>query len=848
MKRQDYEKAIRYLKTEFKSENDYYIGMFLSQDLAEAKNEGRESILDWLHKNDLDFYKDMFSTIFIRETGAFEFASEVIPYLDLELLLTHIQQLIGNSEGDTKQRLLDLYLLYAQALYQFRLQAEFSQSEIICLDPAVFAGKPRFGRLDPEDLERFNYIDKSFVRGTMEFSRKEGRGCSEIAEYLMSDSRPDDSGDVFREVYGMVSGELLKKEVARKVLLLAFVTLIEESLMEHGYEKAESIIETIVDDFKDEPTIPQYYLQVKALNNKFRDIRGFLAREYKDDEINEDPYLRMYLGMAKVAEGNIPEGVDLLGKAYRQSGRESRYFMNYCEALFIMNPDKAKDAIREHLKETETPLEEPHVLVLAHKAFVVDIEFAKFLLDYYRKTYLEGEREKDEYGYYGYLLLLSQYYFHKKDYPEHVSVLEGVIERFPGYPGGYGKLSEFYSDGSIKKHFDLDKAIDLAKKQAEVEGVAAEYFIGICDANAGESEECIRVLEEFVTRNEVTLQYINAYMEISLAYFTLGQEDRGCDWATEWFERYDRPERPLLYSGFQVERETQMQKDLSFMEFVSKKCKKLSKRATSILDNMELWVSSSIFSTELRQEQVEKERLRNEVERLEGELQAIKEKYRELDFTKEDNLEALFDEIEKNDRAHVALLKRTKRKLWRKSEEDVKELIPSFEKQPRDVQSFIQTSEFQLLANHEESDFSGAILGYAKAFEVILENKISKPFMTKVGPLEEREVRSITDRGVQNLFPLKARRHKSIGLGQWNAMISWYDTHDLGREDRITQEFMSHVRSLGEESVATICRHSKKLSPSRGGSTHTEKVTREYAVGVLADFREAINDLTRVFY
>lgn len=848
MRREDYEKAIRYLENEFKSEEDYYIGLYLSQDLREAKDEGRESVLDRLQRERPGFYKNIFSTIFIRDTGASEFASELIPHLDLEVLLPHIQQLVECSKGKRKQRLLDLYLLYSQALYQFRLQTEFSQTEIICLDPAVFANQPRFGRLRPESLERFKNVDKEFIRGTMEFSRKEGRGGSEVAEYLMSDSRPKVFEDVFKKVYEMALRKALEKRVARSVLLLGFVTLIDESLMEYDYEKAESVIETIIDDFKDESTIPQYYLQVKALNNKFRDIIEFLSQEYTDEETDGDPCLKMYLGMAKVAEGNIPEGAGLLEKAYYQSGRDSRYFLNYCDALFIMDPEKAKDTIRKHLEEIETPLEEPHILALAHKTFVVDVEFAKFLLDYYDKTHLKGEQEKDEYGHYNYLLLLSQYYFHKKNHPKHVSVLEEVIERFPKCPGGYGKLSEFYSDRNIKEHLDLDKALDYAKKNAEIEGVAPEYFIGICYANAGELRKCIKTLEEFVASNEVTLQYINAFMEISSAYFTLGEEDKGCEWAAEWFERYDRPERTLLYSGFQIEREAQMQKDLDFMRFVSKKCRKLSRRVASTLDSMDLWVSSSIFSMELRQEQIEKERLRGEVEKLEGELKAIKERYRKLDLSEEENLEAFFDEIEKNEKAHVALLKRTRRNLWQKSEEDVKKLIPRYTKLPRNVQTFIQTSEFQLLANHEESDFSGAILGYAKAFEVILDTNTSKPFIARVGPLKEEEVKSITDHRVRNLFPQKFHRRLSIGVGQWNAMISKYETYDVELEDEVTQRFLGHVKSLGTESVERIRSHSKKLAPSRGGSMHTRKVQRENVLGILKDFRAAINDLCEIFY
>lgn len=848
MKSDEYEKAFRYVRNEFKAEEDYYVGLFLAQDLREAREDGRESILDWLSREHSNLYTEIFSTIFIRETGAYEFASELIPHLDLELLLTHVQQLIENSKGKRKQRLLDLYLLYSQALYQFKLQIEFSEIEILCLDPAVFAGQPKYGRLEPGSLERFKNVDKEFIRRTMEFSRKESRGGSEVAEYLMSDSRPMDFEDVFKNVYEMALKSVLGKKVARNVLLLSFVTLIDRSLMEYDYEKAESIVGTIVDDFKDESIIPQYYLQVKVLNNKFRDIIEFLGQEYTDEEIDEDPYLKMNLGIAKVAEGNIPEGTGFLEKAYHQSGRDSRYFLNYCDALFIMDPEKAKDTIRKHLEEIVTPLEEPHVLALAHKTFVVDVEFAKFLLDYYDKTYLKGEQEKDEYGHYNYLLLLSQYYFHKKNYPKHVSVLEEIIERFPEYPGGYGKLSEFYSDMNIKEHLDLDEAIYYARKNAEIEGVAPEYFIGVCYANAGELRKCIKTLEKFVANNEVTLQYINAFVEISLAYFTLGKEGKGCEWAAEWFERYDRPERSLLYGGFQIEREAQMQKDLGFLRFISKKCRKLRRRVDSTLDGLDLWVSSSIFSTELRQEQLEKERLRNEVEKLEGELQAIKERYRKLDLSVEEDLEAFFGEIETNDKAHVALLRRTKQNLWQKSEEDVKELIPRHSKLPRNVQTFIQTSEFQLLANHEESDFSGVILGYAKAFEVILEHKISQPFMARVGPLKQGEVRSITDHRVRNLFPWKSRKHRSIGLGQWNAIISKYETSDVEHEDEITQKFLNHVRSLGRESVKGIRSHSKKLAPSRGGSMHIRKVQREDVLGILKDFREAINDLCEIFY
>ena len=442
---------------------------------------------------------------------------------------------------------------------------------------------------------------------------------------------------------------------------------------------------------------------------------------------------------------------------------------------------------------------------------------------------------------------MSQYYLYKKDNPRHVSVLEDIVKRFPDFPGGYGKLAEFYSDRNIKEYLDLKKAIHYAKKNAEVEGVAPEYFIGVCYANAGESRKCVETLERFVRDNKVTLQYINALLEISLGYFALGEGEEGCNWAANWFDRYNGPEKKLLYSGFQIGRETQIQKDLDFLKFVSRKCRKLGKRIEPVLESMELWVTSTMFSIELRREKMETEKLRKDVERLEEELQTIKEKYRKLDLSVGENLDALFDEIENNENAHVALLKRMKRNLWLKSREYIEKLFPKLSKLPGDVQSFIHTSEFLLLANHEQSDFSGVILGYSKAFEVILDNQISKPFMAKIGSTRDR-VKGITDPRVKKLFPWKQHRRQSIGVGQWNAIISKYKTYPVESEDEVTQDFIRYIAAFGKESVESIRSHSKKLAPSRSGSVHKRKVIRENALEIVEEFRKAISDLCQIFH
>jgi hypothetical protein len=847
MEIEEYEQACRHVEREFRAKQDYHLAMFLAQDLLDAEEEKRESVLNWLLTNRRKLYVRVFCTIFIRETGGYEYAKDLIPRLDLKLLLSQTRQSIKKSKRKRKQRLLDLYLLYSQALYHFKLQTEFTEAEILCLDPAVVVGQPKYGRLDAEILERFKEVKKSFIRGAMEFSKKNGRGSSEVAEYLMSDSRPEDFVDVFQRVYRMALKPLLNEEPRRTILLLSFVTLIDESLVRFAYGKAEAIIDTIFDNFKDEKIIPQYYLQIKVLNGKFRDIVGFIRREYTEDEINKDPYLEMNLGIARIAEGDIPEGCRLLKEAYVQSGRDSRYLLNYCNALFVKDPVEAMDVIRNHLKESDTPLEEPHVLTLAHKAFVVDVEFSKYLLDYYEKKYLRGEEMKDKYGHYNYLLLRSQYYFHKKDYPKHVSVLENVIEKFPDWPGGYGKLAEFYSDRTIKEHFDLQRAIDYARKNTEIESVEPEYFIGICYANAGEPKKCIKALKEFVNNNIVTLQYINAYQEISSAYFTLGEEDEGCRWAAEWFDEYDCPEKAQLYEGFQIERETQVQRDLRFMEFASGKCRRLSRRIEPVLESMQLWVTSSLYSVELHQERIETERLREEIETLEEELQAVKDKYSKLDLSVEENLETFFDEIEKNEEAQVALLKRMKKDLWQKSRKDGAKLIPKFSKLPKDVQSFIRTSEFSLLANPQDSDFSGVILGYAKAFEVILDENISKPFVAQVGQVKGG-LRSIRDHTIRSLFPRRSGKRKLIGVGKWDAILSACLKGNVKSMDRTKQSLAKYIQQLDKDTTKKIRSYSRRLAPSRNGSAHGKKVTRGDALNLAKDFRNAIADLCDIFY
>lgn len=852
MNDEDYEKAYRYIEREFRDGNDYYLGLYLSQDIEEAKKEKRKSVLEYLFQGHPDFYAELFTTIFKRPKGGFAFYGKILPHLELKYLLEYLQSIIPESEEPVKGILLDIYQHYYNFLVTISLLYR-SQKEG-CLLPEEHIrwtlNSMLFGGTLPDiDLEE-KCIDKEFIKKSRAFLDSQERNTLRIFENILLDLPFPDIYENIEYQYGHWAEIAKEDPLEARKLIEFYKSIIDEFIIGmREIDHAENIVDLLIRDFGAHKDVEDYYMRVKVANQKLEEIKAYIERKYSKEEIERNPLLLMYLSEYHQLYGEIPKAVDLSRKAYEVSNHNPEFFKEYCKVLLLKDVNEAKKTLRKYIHEEKKILSPAQILFLIPRFFKIDINFVKELLDYYSKNYPEDELQNRGINHITNLHLLSRYYLEVENYSMYESTLKKALKEYPDWESGYRKLSEFYSQPSYKKFYNLDKAIEYGKKCAELRGILPEYYIGICYLNSEEWQKAIEALEKFAEQNHIHPAYSRVYMHLFKGYIEVDDKPNACKWARKYLDSFDQPTRLQMYRDPTMDTESLLANDLLFFGIVAETCIRHRKRAERFLRERKYWVNAVSRSFEIQERILENKQLKERIVELEKELQSIKDEYRKVDLTIEENLEAFFEKIMAKENARADMLKRFKENLWDESEKNLEKFIPDYKSLPEAIQNFIHTSEFLILANHEKSDFSGVILSYAKAFETILDEKVSKPFIKEIGIEKARKmVTKDTDLAVKNLFPRNTHKPKSIGIGQWFVFIEKSNEGLYNNSDEITRIFESRLRDFGKSKIEIIRYHSEELKDTRNGSVHTSFISRKEAERDIINFRKAINDFIEIFY
>ena len=434
------------------------------------------------------------------------------------------------------------------------------------------------------------------------------------------------------------------------------------------------------------------------------------------------------------------------------------------------------------------------------------------------------------------------------NFSEYEKSLKEIVKNYPYFEVCYRKLSELYSD-KTKELYDIEKAISYARKCAEIRDIEPEYYTGLCYLNSEQYPKAIEDFEKFVTGGDIPPAYSRAYLHLFKAYNEIGDDNSACKWAEKYMDLYDPAIRLQMYRDPTMDTQSLLQNDLNFFSIVSKKCLKLRKKAERYLREYNTWTKSLDKSLELEKASIENEALKQKISDMEKELSSIKEKYRALDLDDEEKLNSFFNEIERNEDARLQILKKIHNKTWIESEIFLKGLLPKFDKLSNKLKKIIQSAEFMFKVNHAEADFSGIILNYAKAVEIILDDKICRPFWEGYSSKEIQHT-EIKDHIIFANSPKYLPESRFITLGQWSKLIKDSQSSQRSDLDKISQGFLENLRSLHPQILESesIRLHFVKLRDSRNGSAHTKTITKEGASKTVQDFRIFINDLTDLFY
>ena len=831
---------LEYIKKEFENEEYEHLTNFLTVN---------KSIIDQLKKENLSLYCEIFSTIFSKSKVAFQNISELLPYIDLKKIILYMEEQIKFTTGDERKRLVSLHDFYSITLYSIALLRDFSPIEIIALDPLsnqarILPHKKEINLIKIVKNNRmYNHdIDKKFINQSQIFSKKYADAYTDIAEYLLSDERPSNFLEVFDNVHRMIMSTINTEEEKKVILesLEPVLTFYENS---GEYDKMSKIVDIIKSDYFDIPLFSKYFSHSKFKNREYDEVKSFISTKYKREEIIANPELANYYGSSLVQLGKISEGHEVLRSAYEKSGYDSDLLIGLICAQYHKDKEKVKDVLKRHFQEGYPELTPQQVFLLLQDFVEKEPEIADILFEYFEEKCDEFNIDSRSTLYYNYLLFKVQYFKSIEEYEKYIKFSEKLIDRFPQLPGGYCKLGELYSDKE-SRYFDLKKALKYSTKQAEVEGVPVEYFEGITYTSANEPEKAIEKLEKFVKNNEVGFDYVNAYQNLSQNYFNIGNEEKGCFWGKEWYEKYDTPRKTFRYIGSILEAKNKKQKDYEFMLLLLEKCWKLKDKIQPEIERINLETDRLDFAENLESVEKEKERLKQEIERLKDDIKLIRQEYVNIENLDEDDLQDMFSQIREKFVDISDITRKLNEDEYFKVKRNVDNKYPNIDSVPEKVKKILWNTEFMLKVRPPKSDFSGALVNLGKLVEIILDEEISKPFMEKTDQKNNGDW--IEEKAVYKLFPHGNYKRKTINLGGWCYFIEEYIENSKEPEDKVTRKFVEELKSV--ENIRNLKSQIVEIKELRNGAAHNSIINKNDIKKDIKDCRSIINNMIEKFY
>lgn len=873
MDKEEREKHYRYLEKEFKNDGDSYIYYFITQDLEDAKVQGRKSILDYLFEERKDFYMTLFTDIYIRdEKCLFPPLMELWPHLELKAILDCLRIRIPQIEGRKNERLLDLYQHYYNYLVSITLLCKLQNGNLEIkeehlrpiapgymkeIDGAMINGvKDSYVGLIsnflhggiPKDVDLKKLcIDENEIHISKNFLESEDRNTLQNFENLILGEPVPDlyEGLEYQYKHGVVG---VKKNPHEIPMFIQFYLDQINMLMERmEFETAEKLVDLLINDFSDKPQVEHIYLEVKLRTRKLDDVKHYIEEKYKSEEIEKNPYLMFCLCEYEQTEGNIPKAIELIKKAYEISNKQFRYLVDYAKVLLLRDWNEAKKVIKEHI-ENDRPMEgkeaKQGIMFLIKRFFYKDIEFVKELLDHYEKNFLAEDMVEKNYLHIEYLNLLYKYYNEKEKKAKAKETLDQLLKDHPESETPYRRLLEFHSNKENQEFFNIEKSLEYAKRCAEIRGIPLGYYTGISYLNAENWEKAIDEYNAFIQEiKNVPPSYSRVFMHLFKAYLMIGKKTKACEMAENYIDMYDQSLYLELYKGPTMDSESLLINDLQFFIIIDNVCKRLSKRVQAFISQRKLWLNTIARS-------VENESLKFEIEKLEKKNRELREKQKELDFSDEKVLNAFLNELENNELARAKLLKNVNNILWENARVNCDEAIINYNNLPEDVQNFLQTAEFLMYINDVDADFSAVILSYTKAFEKMLDDKIGQPFMLRKGKISAVKRSSIIDYRVRNLFPSNKWKvkHHLITSGQWASLIKAKKNGKYNFQDQISIEFSKLVDKKLGDNLPKIGNHASRLANIRNSCAHNVKISKESVEAKMKILRGGVNVVSEVFY
>lgn len=858
---EEYEKYYRSIKHSAK-ENDYLsISSILTDIVDKEKEEKKKLFFDYILRTDKDFYLDIFTDWEIINDFEVE---KILPYLDIKELLEYSKnQVIQSREVEGKKKyFLGLYRFFYNYLLMVNICMEYQNPKNIVNEKDILSNLPEhFISIDEDffqsirervlkflDVNILEHIDdskfeigKNFIKTSRNFLNSYNIIPPIDLESLVLDEPLPNRFDLWDKQYDHHLNRA-KKNHSEKEFIDSYMRIIDNAIRRFDFNTAGHLVERLLKDFSEKERVIKKYLDVKLEIDELDDMKNFIEKNYSKNAIENNPNFLYYLSEYEKKEGNIRSSVDYVEKAYERSNKDFNFLVHYAFTLSIHNLKRSKKVVKEHIEKGYDSPNKRGLFNLARNYFLKDKDFAKWILTQYKKHFVEEGNLKDHTNY---AYLVFRYFFEKRDFVKAKNILERFIEDNPEEETkglGYRKLLQFYSEKNNDQFFDLDKSLEYAKKCAYVRGIPTEYYTGLSYLNAEKWQEAIDEFESFLEKvpNPPPI-YSRIFMHMFKAYMELGQRKEAREVAGKYMEIFEESRSRGMYSRGPFDTELNHLDDLKFFIWVKDEFRTHRKEAERIINNQKLWSNNIKKDKEILE-------LEKDLEELNKENQKIKEKYEDLNLDDEETYDKFLSELENNEEKRAEVLKKLNEENWKETRKECKERYSKFEKIPEDIQNFIKTSEFYLMQDDIDLDFSAVVMFYGKSLETILDYKVGLPFLSEMGSISENKRGSIENKYVKRLFSSDKYNHKSISLGQWSTILRQRKEGWIFGDDKITQEFADHVDSILTNHIETVRKNTSDFADLRNSKVHTKKLPKNEIEREIDTLREGMEKIINIFY
>ena len=252
------------------------------------------------------------------------------------------------------------------------------------------------------------------------------------------------------------------------------------------------------------------------------------------------------------------------------------------------------------------------------------------------------------------------------------------------------------------------------------------------------------------------------------------------------------------------------------------------------------------------------ETLKNEVLSLSHKLSKVKAEYASNDLT-EDETEDLVNDYSATYSEISKFISEIYQKEFCARDEKLTEKYPKWKRFPITTRNSIITADLFLDSIVDDMDYSAAILGYSKAIEKILDEKITLKHLDDIKKsIENKEISIREPSYIKSILPLgysfqnrngstkSVGLHRSISLGAWNFIIQ----DALNGENRATCDatFKKILISYGRGDLEKLRLNLSNIFSIRNGCLHTNVISREKVLQHIPVFESTIGLLLSMLY